>query len=114
MKRILVIGSSGQLGSELVLFLRARYVASEVVAGYVGGALPCESILLGGPCVELDVRDVGALSGVVRRYNIDTIYNLASLLSVVSDTHNPHPKPQHATSQSHSPSSHHQVTLNLI
>ena len=40
MKNILVIGSTGQIGSELTMKLRANYNASSVVAGYIKGAEP--------------------------------------------------------------------------
>ena len=48
MKNILVIGSSGQIGSELTRVLRARYGGSHVVAGYIVGAEPKGELLEGG------------------------------------------------------------------
>ena len=40
MKNILVIGSTGQIGSELTRELRKQYGNSHVVAGYIIGAEP--------------------------------------------------------------------------
>ncbi|MFV0398644.1 MAG: L-threonine 3-dehydrogenase, partial [Bacteroidales bacterium] len=38
MKKILVIGATGQIGSELTLRLRQVYGGSNVVVGYIQGA----------------------------------------------------------------------------
>ena len=40
MKNILVIGATGQIGSELTMELRKRYGNTHVVAGYIHGAEP--------------------------------------------------------------------------
>ena len=40
MKNILVIGATGQIGSELTMELRNRYGNENVVAGYIPGAEP--------------------------------------------------------------------------
>ena len=40
MKNILVIGATGQIGSELTLELRKRYGDDHVVAGYIPSAMP--------------------------------------------------------------------------
>ena len=86
MKNVLVIGSSGQIGSELTLKLRKEIPGSSVVAGYVRGSEPKGELLESGPSEELDVRDGKHISEIVRRYRIDTIYNLAALLSAVAET----------------------------
>ncbi len=85
MKNILIIGSSGQIGSELTMALRQRYGNSHVVAGYIKGAEPQGELRESGPMAMADVTDGEMLSDVVRRYDIDTIYNLAALLSVVAE-----------------------------
>ncbi len=85
MKNILVIGSTGQIGSELTCELRKRYGGSHVVAGYIAGAEPTGHLLEDGPSAVADVTDGKMLSDVVTKYNIDTIYNLAALLSVVAE-----------------------------
>jgi len=85
MKNILVIGSTGQIGSELTRELRKRYGGENVVAGYIKGAEPKGELLEGGPSAMADVTDAQMIADVVKKYNIDTIYNLAALLSVVAE-----------------------------
>ena len=86
MKNILVIGSTGQIGSELTMELRKRYGNSHVVAGYIMGSEPKGELAESGPSAVADVTDGAAIAEVVRRHQIDTIYNLAALLSVVAES----------------------------
>ena len=85
MKSVLVIGSTGQIGSELTMKIRREIPGSTVVAGYIPGAEPKGELLESGPAEIADVRDGAALADIVRRYKIDTIYNLAALLSAVAE-----------------------------
>ena len=85
MKNILVIGSTGQIGSELTMLLRRTVPGSTVVAGYIPGAEPKGELLESGPAEIADVRNAQQLSSIVDRYHIDTIYNLAALLSAVAE-----------------------------
>ncbi|MGP1467594.1 NAD-dependent epimerase/dehydratase family protein [Prevotella koreensis] len=86
MKKILVIGSTGQIGSELTRELRKQYGSENVVAGYITGAEPTGELKEGGPSAIADVTDGEAIAKVVKENNIDTIYNLAALLSVVAES----------------------------
>lgn len=65
--------------------LRSIYGGQNVVAGYIVGAEPKGELLESGPSEICDVTDGQAISAVVKKYNIDTIYNLAALLSVVAE-----------------------------
>ena len=85
MKKILVIGATGQIGSELTMKLRGVYGNDNVVAGYITGAEPNEMLRESGPCEICDVTDATAIAAVVQKHNIDSIYNLAALLSVVAE-----------------------------
>ena len=85
MKNVLVIGATGQIGSELTMELRSRYGNRHVVAGYIIGAEPKGVLKESGPSAIADVTDADAVAKVVRDYQIDTIYNLAALLSVVAE-----------------------------
>ena len=85
MKNILVIGSTGQIGSELTMLLRREVPGSTVVAGYIPGAEPKGVLLESGPAEVADVRNGQQLADIVGKYNIDTIYNLAALLSAVAE-----------------------------
>ena len=85
MKNVLVIGSTGQIGSELTMKIRNMYPEGNVVAGYIKGAEPKGVLLESGPAEEADVCNGEQLLGIVKKYNIDTIYNLAALLSAVAE-----------------------------
>lgn len=85
MKNVLVIGSIGQIGSELTRELRKRYGNDSIVAGYIKGAEPKGELKESGPSAEADVTNPEMIADVVKKYNIDTIYNLAALLSVVAE-----------------------------
>lgn len=86
MKKVLIIGSTGQIGSELTLELRKRYGNENIVAGYIKGAEPKGILKESGPSELVDVTDGQVISDVVKKHNIDTIYNLAALLSVVAES----------------------------
>lgn len=86
MKNILVIGATGQIGSELSMELRRRYGNGHVVAGYIAGAEPKGELRDSGPSAIVDVTDRQAIEDAVVKYDIDTIYNLAALLSVVAES----------------------------
>ena len=86
MKNILVIGSTGQIGSELTRELRKQYGNSHVVAGYIIGAEPTGELKESGPSAVADVTNGELIAKVVKDYHIDTIYNLAALLSVVAES----------------------------
>ena len=86
MEHILIIGATGQIGSELTMELRKRYGNANVVAGYIPGAEPKGELKESGPSAIADVTDGEAIASVVKEYHIDTIYNLAALLSVVAES----------------------------
>lgn len=85
MKKILVTGAVGQIGSELTLSLRDRYGSDNVIAGG-RKTEPSEELLNSGPFETVDCTDVEVLSGVVKKYEIDTIYHLAAILSAVAES----------------------------
>ncbi len=76
---ILVIGSSGQIGSELVMALRKIYGNNHVFATDI--KQPTEEIRKSGPFQILDVLDFNNLLHFLVRFNITEIYNLAAVLS---------------------------------
>lgn len=84
MKRILVTGALGQIGSELVPTLRARYGDDRVVASDVR-MVPRDELGGDGPFEFLDCTRAKRIQEVVRRYEIGTIYHLAALLSAVAE-----------------------------
>ena len=85
MKNVLVVGSTGQIGSELTMALRERYGNAHIIAGYIPGCEPKGELADSGPAAIVDVTDGATIAETVSRYHIDTIYNLAALLSVVAE-----------------------------
>jgi len=84
MKRILVTGALGQIGSELVPALRRKYGSGNVVASDIR-VIRLEQIGDDGPFEVLDCTRLRELLEVVRRYDIDTVFHLAALLSAVAE-----------------------------
>ena len=71
MKNILVIGATGQIGSELTMKLRGIYGNDHVVAGYIHGAEPKGELLESGPAEVCDVTDRAAIDAV-KALKVDT------------------------------------------
>ena len=83
MGKILVIGSAGQIGTELVLALEREYGKSNVIASDVK---PEPTLALReSNYLALDVMNAEALDGVVKKYGVSEIYLLAALLSATAE-----------------------------
>ena len=81
---ILVIGASGQIGSELVLELRKEFGLNKVIASDI---IPSsEEIMSSGPFEKLDVTDSSKLLEIVKKYKITQIYLLAAILSANAES----------------------------
>ncbi len=80
MDNILVIGATGQIGSELTPALREKYGNESVVATYLSTEEPDEE-LARGPLEELDVLDRDKTLELIEKYDIDSVFNLAAILS---------------------------------
>ena len=85
MKNVLVIGSTGQIGSELTMKLRKVYHYGRIVAGYIPGSAPTGDLLESGPAEQANVCNGQQIAEIVDKYDIDTIYNLAALLSATAE-----------------------------
>ncbi len=80
MKRILVTGAVGQIGSELTLALREHHGNDNVVAaGH--RTPPTASLHDSGPFTTVDVANRQDLERTIETYSIDTVYHLAAILS---------------------------------
>ena len=77
--KVLVIGSSGQIGSELVAELRSNYGNSNVIASDIVASN--QIIMDSGPFEILDVTDSERLYEIVKKHNVTHVYLLASILS---------------------------------
>ena len=81
MRNILVIGGTGQIGSELIMKLRGLYPTGNVVCGYIPVAPPKGALLESGPAEVVDITNAQQIAAAVDKYKVDTIYNLAALLT---------------------------------
>ncbi|MBC1525442.1 L-threonine 3-dehydrogenase [Listeria booriae] len=84
MKRVLITGCLGQIGSELTLRLREENGRDSVIATdirHVAGNEVIES----GPFEILDVTNKARMMVLARKYEVDTIIHLAALLSAVAE-----------------------------
>ncbi|EPM8050250.1 L-threonine 3-dehydrogenase [Enterococcus hirae] len=82
MKKVLVTGCLGQIGSELVLRLREDLGNENVVATDI--RMP-EKLEDGELFEILDVMDYEKMRALVEKYQVDTLIHLAALLSAVAE-----------------------------
>ncbi len=84
-KKILVTGASGQIGSELVPILRNKYGDKNVIATDL--KIPLDNKLFeSGPFHLLDIRNYETIESIIKNYKIDTIIHLAAILSGIGET----------------------------
>ena len=81
--RILIIGSSGQIGTALVIKLRKMYGNDNVVASDIRPS--SDEVMNSGPFEELDILDEQLLRKIVKKYKITQVYLLAALLSATAE-----------------------------
>ena len=82
-EKILIIGSSGQIGTELIIELRKIHGNENVIASDIKTS--SEEVMNSGPFEYLDVMDERLLRDIVKRYNISQVYLLAALLSATAE-----------------------------
>ena len=80
-KKILVVGSSGQIGTELVTELRKRFGNETVIASDVKNPESPQN----GPFEQLDIMNSEGLRAIVDQYKITEVYLLAALLSATAE-----------------------------
>lgn len=83
MERILVIGASGQIGTDLVVALRSKYGSDMVFAADIKDAT--REVMDGGPFLRLNAMDKEGIRKVVEQNHITQIYLLAALLSATGE-----------------------------
>ena len=84
MKRVLITGALGQLGSEIALELRRSLGVNNVVLTDIRDDVNT-ALVEEGPFYRFDIRDGGQLAEIVREHRIDTVYHLAALLSATAE-----------------------------
>jgi nucleoside-diphosphate-sugar epimerase len=83
MKRILITGALGQIGSELVMNLRSIYGNDNVIATDIRKI--DSPVALTGPFEIVDVTNGPAMLEIAKKYQVDTIMHLAALLSATAE-----------------------------
>ncbi len=83
MSKITVIGSCGQIGTELVLALRNIYGETNVIAADLKEE--CPPILNNGPYKKMDILDREAVRSFIIEEKVDEVYLLAALLSATAE-----------------------------
>ena len=82
-EKILIIGSSGQIGTELVISLRKIYGNDNVIASDIRPS--SKEVMNSGPFEELDIMNEKLLRKIVQHYKINQVYLLAALLSATAE-----------------------------
>lgn len=83
MKKILIIGACGQIGTELVLNLREKHGVANVYAADLHA--DCPTKLSGGPYVQMDILKKEAVRDYIISEGISEVYLLAALLSATAE-----------------------------
>jgi len=84
MKRIMVTGAVGQIGSELTMALRKKYGNDNVLAtGHK--TQPSPTLRDSGPFEFINVTQRETIDAMIKKYNIDTIYHMSAILSAVGE-----------------------------
>ncbi|RLQ93422.1 L-threonine 3-dehydrogenase [Falsibacillus albus] len=83
MKKILVTGALGQIGSELVMKLRGVYGSDNVLATDIRET--DSDVVKSGPFEILDVTDAERMHALAKQYEVDSIIHLAALLSATAE-----------------------------
>jgi len=84
MKKILIIGAIGQIGSELTMALRTIYGGENVIASDINNAAS-EKFLKSVTFEIIDITNKSAIVSLVKKYNINTIIDLAAILSATGE-----------------------------
>jgi len=82
---VLVLGASGQIGTDLVQELRRLKGDQNVIASDI--RKPNEELLHSGPFEEIDVLDRDRLFEVIKKYNVSEVYHLVAMLSATAEKH---------------------------
>ncbi|MGQ9673882.1 MAG: L-threonine 3-dehydrogenase [Candidatus Aminicenantales bacterium] len=84
MKKIMVTGAVGQIGSELTMALRRKYGNDNVLAtGHK--TQPSPTLRDSGPFEFINVSQRETIDAMIKKYNVDTIYHMSAILSAVGE-----------------------------
>ena len=82
--KVLVLGASGQIGTDLTLALRKKYGDDQVIASDIR---PSEIQLGDGPFIILDALNKEELKKCIQDHNITEVYNMVAMLSATAEKH---------------------------
>lgn len=85
MRKILITGALGQIGSELAVKMRGIYGNDNVVMSDLQAKDTHKDLIVSGPFETIDVLDTKKMAEVIDKYNINTVVNLAAILSAVGE-----------------------------
>lgn len=85
MRKILVTGALGQIGSELTVRLRDIYGSDNIIASNRRIKDGHEELIQSGPFEIVNINDVNQMADVIDKYKVNTVINLAAILSAVGE-----------------------------
>lgn len=83
--KVLVIGASGQIGTELSLKLRQLYGEERVIASDIKEG--SEELMKSGPFEIVDATNLSALKSLIDQHKVDQVYLMAAMLSATAEKH---------------------------
>ncbi len=84
-EKILIIGASGQIGSELTMKLRDKFGNDAVIASDIREG--STELMQSGPFEFLDATDKAGILMIIYKYQITTVYLMAAMLSATAEKH---------------------------
>jgi nucleoside-diphosphate-sugar epimerase len=84
MKNILIVGAGGQIGMELVSHFQKLYGDNHVIAADINPSL-CEKLRAMAITEQFDALDAQMYAQIIKKYRIDSIFNLVALLSATGE-----------------------------
>ncbi len=81
--KIIVLGASGQIGTELTMELRSKFGNDNVIATDIKNA--ADEVMQSGPFEYLDAMNFKGLAEIIDKYKVTQIYHLVALLSATGE-----------------------------
>lgn len=85
MRKVLITGALGQIGSELAVKMREIYGVDNVVVSDIQPKESHQALMENGPFEALNILDKDKMAEVIDKYKINTIVNLAAILSATGE-----------------------------
>lgn len=85
MRKILITGALGQIGSELAVKMREIYGTDNVIISDIMPKASHEALIESGPFEPINILDKDNMGKVIDKYKINTVVNLAAILSATGE-----------------------------